>query len=66
MRSEAHGTDISRWFTQPCVIIIGHIVDAESPVPLTLNGDSLGTKGHTVVRWIYPLPESPPRVPLPN
>lgn len=61
-RSEAHGWDIARWFTQPCVIIIGHLKEAECPVPLTLDGDKLGTTGHTVVRWMYPLPDNPPRV----
>lgn len=58
----AHGLDLSRWFTQPCVIIIGHLEQTEGdlPIPLTVNGRPVPAKGQTVVRWVYPLTPAPP------
>ena len=67
-REAFHGMDLSRWITQPCVIIFGHLGDrsqpAESPVPLTVDGKVVSTVGRTMVRWVYPLPDMPPRVEL--
>lgn len=71
-RRAMHGMDLSRWFTQPCVIVIGFTdgdgVAGKSPVPLYV-GDAAGgdmeelpTKGLTMVRWVYPLPARPPAV----
>jgi hypothetical protein len=71
-RSAAHTYDLSRWFTQPCVIVIGHLAtDAqgngiETPLPLSIDGSPSdatrkGVLGRTVVRWVYPLPAAPPR-----
>jgi len=60
-RWSTHGWDLGRWFTQPCVIIVGHLApDAPSPVPLTLDGEEIVSKGRTIVRWVYPLAVSPP------
>jgi hypothetical protein len=69
-RRVAHTWDLGRWFTQPCVIIIGHLTEAgergqvgrnaPSPVPLKLDGEPLLLAGRTVVRWVYPLPAVPP------
>lgn len=66
-RQLLHGLDLSRWLTQPCIIIIGFLgepgSDGEaSPVPLYVNDELAPTKGLTLVRWIYPLPASPPAV----
>lgn len=62
-----HGYDLSRWLTQPCVIIIGFLGDENgegpSPVPLTVDGKEIKTLGHTLVRWVYPLPANPPGYP---
>lgn len=60
-RSDTHRWDLSRWFAQPCVIVVGQMENATSPVPLTIDGDLMGTSGRTVVRWVYPLPDNPPR-----
>lgn len=60
-RADVHRFDLSKWFTRPCVIVIGQMENAPSPVPLTLSGEPMGTTGRTVVRWIYPLPDNPPR-----
>ncbi|MBY0311997.1 MAG: hypothetical protein K2W85_08005 [Phycisphaerales bacterium] len=68
MRREAtHGLDLSRWLTQPCVIVYGEIgatEPAECPIPVRvddLSGDEVRTrmKGRTVVRWVYPLEPRP-------
>ncbi|XVJ58684.1 MAG: hypothetical protein HEQ23_04490 [Tepidisphaera sp.] len=51
--------DASRWFTQPCVIILGELKGA-TPTPLFVDGEALASEGTTWVRWIYPLPATPP------
>ncbi|MFT3685454.1 MAG: hypothetical protein QM783_11085 [Phycisphaerales bacterium] len=61
-RADLHGWDLARWFNRPCLIVIGQMENAPSPVPMTLNGDTMGTTGRTIVRWVYPLPEAPPRI----
>jgi hypothetical protein len=62
----AHGWDLSRWFTQPCLIIVGQTTDAGTPVPLEVDGREVLTRGRTLVRWVYPLPPDPPAVPEPD
>jgi hypothetical protein len=66
-RAATHGWDLGRWFTQPCVIIVGQLgasgAGAECPTPLYLDGEPIRARGRTVVRWVYPLPAMPPRYP---
>lgn len=65
-RTSAHSFDLGRWFTRPCVIILGMVGEQQprpSPVPLVVDGERLETSGLTFVRWIYPLPDAPPRFP---
>lgn len=69
LRSETHGLDLGRWFTEPCVIVVGTVVqraeeNARGPIPLTVNGQAVRSGGRTVVAWVYPLPDEPPRVRL--
>jgi len=59
-RSETSGLDLSRWFTQPCVMIIGQVEDGPSPMPLYVDGQLVELEGLTVVRWVYPLDGSVP------
>jgi len=63
-RRTTHTYDLGRWFTQPCLIVIGHLGSRgspqPSPVPLTVDGERVQTEGRTVVRWVYPLPARPP------
>lgn len=71
LRSETHGLDLGRWFTEPCVIVLGTVVQraegsARGPVPLTVDGQAVRAGGRTVVAWVYPLPDEPPRVRLPG
>ncbi|GJQ29763.1 MAG: hypothetical protein HBSAPP03_16470 [Phycisphaerae bacterium] len=70
-RKSTHGWDLGRWFTQPCVIIIGHLGGARSdsvecPVPIRVDGEEFPLTGRTVVRWVYPLPTNPPAFPMPD
>ncbi len=66
-REATHGLDLSRWLTQPCVIVIGEIGASdpmERPIPVTvddLSGDEVRArmKGRTIVRWVYPLAPRP-------
>ncbi len=63
-RMETHGWDLGVWFTQPCIIIVGHLGSEKepqpSPIPCRINGEPVLAAGRTVVRWVYPLPEHPP------
>lgn len=54
-RSETQAQDFSRWFTQPCVMIIGQIENGPSPTPLYVDGQLVVLEGLTIVRWVYPL-----------
>lgn len=63
-RRLVHTFDLSKWFTQPCLIIIGRIAEAPNPVPMSvddraLDGRELPSSGRTIVRWIYPLSPRP-------
>jgi hypothetical protein len=62
-RSGMHTYDIARWFTEPGLIVVGHIELAPSPVPMRVDGRPLKTEGRTLVRWHLPLRSNPPRVP---
>jgi hypothetical protein len=61
-RQITHGMDLSRWFTQPCVIVLGMVERSATPVPVTIDGESLRTEGQTFVRWVYPFAGSPPKL----
>ncbi len=72
VRQSTHNWDLGRWFTQPCVIVVGLLGEesgsgaVECPVPISIDGASpeevrKNVRGMTVVRWIYPLPPRPPR-----
>ncbi|MFM7261352.1 MAG: hypothetical protein ACKO3W_12185, partial [bacterium] len=59
--------DLSDYFTQPCLIIMGWI-SAPLPYPLAVNGESVPSTGRVLVRWIQPLPAAyesviPERIP---
>lgn len=60
-RFASQGLDLGKWFTQPCLIVIGQIEKGPSPVPMSVDGDPCPTDGRTVVRWVYPLASAPPR-----
>jgi hypothetical protein len=48
------------------VIIIGHLRDAPSPVPVLVDGREIPSNGRVVIRWMYPLPAEPPTLPDAN
>lgn len=59
--------DLARWFTQPCIIMVGFVGGAAgsgdglaAPVTVSIDGQPMDTKGMTVVRWVYPLNDLPP------
>ncbi|MDX2115393.1 MAG: hypothetical protein SFZ24_07195 [Planctomycetota bacterium] len=63
-RRSVQGLDLAKWFTQPCLIIIGHVADQPSPVPMSVDGAALNgrerpSSGRTVIRWVYPLAPEP-------
>jgi len=59
-RRAGHRMDLARWFTQPCLIVVGQLAEAALPAPLTLDGRRVESQGRVVVRWVYPLPPAPP------
>lgn len=65
-REATQGYDLGRWFTQPCVIIIGFVggsgqgKGAVAPVTVSIDEQPMDTNGLTVVRWVYPLPPAAP------
>lgn len=70
-RRMTHGLDLGRWFSRPCVIVIGHCVtegrdpERPNPVPLLVDGREAPMTGRSVVAWVYPLEPSPPEWDLP-
>ncbi|MCL4742874.1 MAG: hypothetical protein KJZ54_11815 [Phycisphaerales bacterium] len=72
-RAGAQRWDLGRWFTQPCVIVIGHLKasgkdSCPTPMRVSIGGQDRAVhfEGTTVVRWIYPLPDDPPAVMRPG
>jgi hypothetical protein len=72
VRRSTHGLDLGKWTTQPCVIVLGVVnisddSDAMNPIPTYLkrngNWNEIDWSGKVVVRWVYPLEESPPEWP---
>lgn len=52
-RSLVRDLDLTPLITGRRIIIIGHLKDGPSPVPMTIDGDAVDSEGWTVVRWIY-------------
>ena len=59
VRTGARELDLSEWFTQPCLIVMGWLEQADMPYELTLDGERLEGTGPVLVRWIMPLPADP-------
>lgn len=61
-REATHGLDLGRWFTQPCLIVVGFLSGepGEAPVGVYVDGKLMPSRGTTMVRWILPLPDAPP------
>ena len=69
-RFSERGLDLSNYFTQPCLIVMGW-VDAALPYPLRVDGEKVPSEGRVFVRWVMPLPGElasviPDRVPRSN
>ncbi len=60
-RPASMGWDLSRWFSQPCLIIVG-FVEGQQPTPLFVDDEAVSLKGRTVVRWVYPLQDQAPEL----
>ncbi len=54
-REHARELDLGPWFTRPCLIVMGFLEDKPTPVPVTINGATVGSTGTTLFRWICPL-----------
>ncbi len=61
-RRQTHTLDLSPWFTQACLIIVGRIEGEASPVPMLVDGNPPHlSSGTTYLRWVYPLNNTAPR-----
>ena len=63
-RDLGRGLDLSRWFSTPCLIVIGTLADDGTgsvgmPIPFTIDGAEPAADGTTVVRVVFPLPSAP-------
>jgi hypothetical protein len=62
-RDIGRGVDLSRWFSTPCLIVVGTLEESGSgaglPFPFTVDGDEPRADGRTVVRVVFPLPSLP-------
>ncbi|MEY5031925.1 MAG: hypothetical protein RL354_956 [Planctomycetota bacterium] len=58
VRTGGRELDLSEWFTQPCLIVLGWL-EADLPYELTLDGARVEGGGRVLVRWIMPLPADP-------
>ncbi|MFN9929351.1 MAG: hypothetical protein ACK54T_01585 [bacterium] len=65
-RREGHDLDLSRWFTQPCLIVMGYLDEVPCPVGLAVDGRAVPSSGRVLVRWIYPLADDPAVIPRPQ
>lgn len=70
-RDATHALDLSRWSTRPCLVILATLhTEGEGSMPEPIGVATNGSdrkpycSGTTIVRWIYPLPDSPPDVPV--
>ncbi|MFK7788025.1 MAG: hypothetical protein AB8C95_00860, partial [Phycisphaeraceae bacterium] len=54
-RSMVRDLDLTHLITGRRIILIGHLRNSPSPVPLTVDGETIPSQGWTVVRWIYDL-----------
>lgn len=55
-RSMARDLDLTHLINgKERIILIGHLRNSPSPVPLTVDGGDIPSEGWTVVRWIYDL-----------
>lgn len=69
-RAGGQGLDLGKWFTQPCVIILGAVgtanEPADTPTPIFVDGQRVPANGRTLVRWVYPLSDDPPSLAPPG
>ncbi len=55
-RSLGRSLDLSRWLTQPCLIVLGTLKDAPVPLAINVSGEPAQSNGSVFVRYIIPLP----------
>ena len=55
-RVDARDLDLSDWWTEPCLIVMGTLDAATLPFPVTLDGNEVASEGTILVRWVLPLP----------
>lgn len=61
-REATHGMDLGRWFTHPCLIVVGFLSSesVDAPVGVFVDSKPVPSRGTTMVRWVLPLPDAPP------
>jgi len=54
-RSLVRDLDLTPLISGRRLIVIGHLKNSASPVPMTIDGEAVDSEGWTVVRWVYDL-----------
>lgn len=63
-RTFTRQVDMSPMLSTPCVLLIAYVEDGPLPLPLRVDGDTLPSRGWTVLRCYYPLQsDSADRIP---
>lgn len=58
-RGAGRELDLATWFTEPCIVVLGTLLDVPLPYPVLVDGEEVESKGSVYVRWVLPLPDDP-------
>lgn len=58
-RNAGRELDLSSWFTEPCLVVMGRLDDVPLPYPVLVDGEGVESSGSVYVRWVLPLPDDP-------
>jgi hypothetical protein len=58
-RGAGRELDLATWFTEPCIVVLGTLLDVPLPYPVLVDGEEVESTGSVYVRWVLPLPADP-------
>ena len=50
--------DLSRHFSEPCLLVIAFAEDVPNPVPISIDGREGSSEGRVMLHWLHPLPSA--------
>ncbi|MDI9402746.1 MAG: phage holin family protein [Limnohabitans sp.] len=57
-RFGARELDLSSHFSEPCIVVMGWLRNAELPYAVVVDGEDVPSEGRVLVRWVLPLPSN--------